>query len=64
MTDATALVNWQRTVKSPQELVYIFKATPIVEVMNSGICKNDLVEEIYHYAISVVRSTSGEQGFG
>jgi ectoine hydrolase len=72
LTDATGIVNWQRTVKSPQELVYMRKAARIVEkmharileVMEPGMRKNDLVAEIYHSAISGVSETSGEQGFG
>ena len=36
----------------------------ILEFMESGIHKNDLVAEIYHSAISGVSSTSEEQGFG
>ena len=70
--DSTGLVNWQRTVKSPQELNYMRKAARIVEkmharileVMEPGMRKNDLVAEIYHSAISGVTGTSGEQGFG
>ena len=72
LTDATGIVNWQRTVKSSQELVYMRKAARIVEkmharileVMEPGMRKNDLVAEIYHSAISGVSETSGEQGFG
>ena len=72
LKDATGIVNWQRTVKSTQELVYMRKAARIVEkmharileVMEPGMRKNDLVAEIYHYAISGVSATSKEQGFG
>ena len=72
LKDATGIVNWQRTVKSTQELVYMRKAARIVEkmharileVMESGMRKNDLVAEIYHYAISGVSASSKEQGFG
>ena len=35
----------------------------ILEVIEPGIRKNDLVAEIYHFAISGVSLTSGEQGF-
>jgi ectoine hydrolase len=57
--DATGLVNWQRTVKSPQELVYMRRAARIVEKMHEtifemvepGVRKNDLVAEIYRTAI-------------
>ena len=72
LKDATGIVNWQRTVKSTQELVYMRKAARIVEkmharileVMEPGMRKNDLVAEIYHYAIKGVSATSKEQGFG
>lgn len=53
--DATALVNWCRAVKSPQELEYMHRAARIVERMHQriqekavpGIRKCDLVAEIY-----------------
>ena len=53
--DATALVNWQRAVKSPQELAYMDIAARIVERMHArifemaepGLRKNELVAEIY-----------------
>ncbi|MGB3314300.1 MAG: ectoine hydrolase DoeA [Albidovulum sp.] len=54
-TDTTALVNWQRAVKSPQELDYMRVAGKIVSKMHRrifekvepGIRKCDLVAEIY-----------------
>jgi ectoine hydrolase len=54
-TDATALVNWQRAVKSEQELDYMRRAARIVEGMHArirekaepGLRKNELVAEIY-----------------
>jgi ectoine hydrolase len=54
-SDATALVNWQRAVKSEQELDYMRKAARLVErmhqrileVVEPGIRKSDLVAEIY-----------------
>ncbi len=57
--DATALVNWQRTVKSEQELNYMRRAGRIVtsmherifELIEPGMRKNDLVAEIYATAI-------------
>ena len=57
--DATALVNWQRAVKSPRELEYMRRAARIVERMHAtiveriepGMQKNRLVAEIYHTAI-------------
>ncbi len=53
--DATALVNWQRAVKSETELEYMRIAGRIVERMHArivdkiepGLCKCDLVAEIY-----------------
>lgn len=53
--DATALVNWQRAVKSPQELAYMRTAARFVErmhqrifdVVEPGMRKCDLVAEIY-----------------
>lgn len=55
LVDATALVNWQRAVKSPQEIVYMRRAARIVEAMHQrifdviepGMRKCDLVAEIY-----------------
>jgi ectoine hydrolase len=57
--DATGLVNWQRAVKSAQEIEYMRRAARIVEKMHErivervepGIRKNELVAEIYHAAI-------------
>jgi ectoine hydrolase len=57
--DATALVNWQRAVKSAQEVAYMRKAARIVELMHSrifekmepGMRKCDLVAEIYDASI-------------
>ena len=60
LTDATALINWCRAVKSPDEILFMRRAACIVERMHSkalelirpGLRKNDLVAEIYHTAIS------------
>lgn len=57
--DATALVNWQRAVKSDQELVYMRRAARIVEKMHAKIFevfepgkrKNEVAAEIYHTGI-------------
>lgn len=65
--DATGLVNWQRAVKSEQELVYMRRAARIVEAMHArileviepGLPKNRLVAEIYHTAIT---GTDGHGG--
>lgn len=53
-SDATGLVNWQRSVKSPQELAYMRTAARIVETMHTrireriepGLRKCDLVADI------------------
>jgi len=58
--DATALVNWQRAVKSAVEIEYMRRAARIVEQMHEiiferaepGLPKHKLVAEIYHAAIS------------
>jgi ectoine hydrolase len=64
--DATALVNWQRAVKSPTELDYMRKAGRIVAAMHArilekvepGMRKCDLVAEIYDAGVR------GVDGFG
>lgn len=64
--DAQGLVNWQRAVKSKTELDYMRKAGRIVEAMHKrivekvepGIRKSDLVAEIYDAGIR------GVDGFG
>lgn len=58
-SDVTALVNWQRAVKSPQELAYMRTAARIVERMHArifetiepGLPKSTLVAEIYDAAL-------------
>jgi ectoine hydrolase len=58
-SDTTALVNWQRAVKSEQELVYMRNAGRIVERMHQrifdkvepGMRKCDLVADIYDAAL-------------
>lgn len=65
--DATGLVNWQRAVKSEQEIVYMRRAAGIVESMHEhimevaepGMCKNELVAEIY---ASGIRGANGHWG--
>ncbi|WP_151704442.1 ectoine hydrolase DoeA [Nitrincola alkalilacustris] len=55
LIDATGLVNWCRTIKSPQEIAYMNVAARIVENMHRsifdmiepGMPKNILVGEIY-----------------
>jgi ectoine hydrolase len=64
--DATALVNWQRAVKSEREIDYMRRAARIVEAMHArilelvepGLPKNELVAEIYRTAIR------GADGYG
>ena len=66
--DATGLVNWQRSVKSPQELDYMRKAGGIVEAMHAtifkltepGLKKNELVAEIYRTAIHGTADAGGD----
>jgi ectoine hydrolase len=60
--DATALVNWQRAVKSDRELLYMRRAARIVERMHEriyeliepGLRKSDLVAEVYKAGIAGV----------
>lgn len=57
--DATGLVNWQRAIKSEQEIIYMRRAARIVEAMHArvlelaepGLRKNELIAEIYATAI-------------
>ena len=64
--DETGLVNWQRAMKSAQELDYMRRAARIVEAMHArilekiepGLRKNELVAEIYDAGIR------GVDGFG
>jgi ectoine hydrolase len=64
--DATGLVNWQRAVKSSREIEYMHRAARIVEAMHSrilelvepGLPKNQLIAEIYRTGIN------GVDGFG
>ncbi len=66
--DATALVNWQRAVKSAQELEYMRKAARLVEAMHTrilekaepGMRKSDLVAEIYDAGIRGVDGYGGD----
>ena len=67
LQDATGLVNWQRAVKSDQEIVYMRRAARIVETMHArilqlaepGLRKNDLIADIYATAI---RGADGHWG--
>ena len=66
--DATGLVNWQRAVKSEQEIVYMQRAARIVEKMHArilerfepGMRKNELVADIYHTGITGADGHGGD----
>lgn len=66
--DATGLVNWQRLVKSAEEVTFIRKAARISEhVMQvaldraaPGVRKNDLVADIMHAGITGVGDDWGD----
>jgi ectoine hydrolase len=66
--DSLSLVNWQRAVKSPQEIAYMKIAGRIVEAMHRrilekvepGIRKNDLVAEIYDASLRGVDAYGGD----
>jgi len=68
--DATALVNWQRAIKSPTEIDYMRKAARIVEAMHAriadkmevGMRKCDLVAEIYDAGTRGVDGPDGRFG--
>ncbi|OIQ35238.1 MAG: ectoine hydrolase DoeA [Roseobacter sp. MedPE-SWchi] len=68
MQDATALVNWQRLVKSEDEVGFIRKAARISEKVMAtaieraapGVRKNDLVADIYHAGITGVGDDWGD----
>jgi len=70
LKDATGLVNWQRAIKSPAEIDYMRKAARIVEAMHRrivdkvevGMRKNDLVAEIYDAGIRGVEGADGRIG--
>ncbi len=65
--DATGLVNWCRAVKSPREIEYLRRAARIVEAIHArilervepGLRKNELVAEIYDAAL---RGADGHGG--
>ena len=66
--DATALVNWQRQIKSDEELVFMRKAARIADKMiqgaieraEPGLRKNELVGEIYRDALRGVDDDWGD----
>lgn len=66
--DVTALVNWQRGVKSDEELAFIRKAAAISEKISDGLMervepgipKNEIVAEIFRDAIRGVEGAWGD----
>ncbi len=68
LVDATALVNWQRLVKSGDEIAFIRKAARIsdkviqtaIERAAPGVRKNDLVADIMHAGITGVGEDWGD----
>ncbi len=68
ISDATGLVNWQRAVKSAQEIEYMRIAAKIVErthqhifdCIEPGMRKNDLVAEIFSASIRGADGYGGE----
>ena len=68
LIDATGLVNWQRAVKSDQELAYMRTAARIVEAMHArvleriepGMRKCDLVAEILDAATRGLPDAGGD----
>ncbi len=66
--DSRSLVNWQRAVKSPTEIEYMRRAGRIVEAMHArilekvepGMRKSDLVAEIYDAGIRGVDGYGGD----
>lgn len=66
--DATALVNWQRAVKSETELSYMRTAARIVERMHAkiadmavpGLRKNELVAEIFRTGVLGTDDAGGD----
>lgn len=68
LEDATGLVNWQRLVKSNEEIAFIRRAARISEKVTQvaleraapGIRKNDLVADIVHAGITGVGEDWGD----
>ncbi|MGJ8627941.1 MAG: M24 family metallopeptidase [Sulfitobacter sp.] len=68
ITDATALVNWQRAIKSGEELAFMRKAAKIsdkitqlaLERAEPGVRKNELAAEIYASGIAGVDDIWGD----
>ena len=68
LVDATALVNWQRMVKSPEEIAFMRRAARIserivtlgIELARPGLRKNELVAEIMRAGILGVGEDWGD----
>lgn len=68
LVDATAVVNWQRLIKSNEEIGFIRKAARISEKIihtaidraDVGVRKNDLVADIMHAGIAGVEDDWGD----
>lgn len=66
--DATGLVNWLRSIKSPQEIEYMRRAGQIVEAMHNhifeiiepGMRKKDLAAELSYIGIKGVTDEGGD----
>ena len=70
LKDATALVNWERAVKSPTEIDYMRRAARIVEKMHArileitepGIPKNQIAAEIFKTGLTGASDADGTYG--
>ena len=68
LVDSTALVNWQRLLKSDEEISFIRKAARIsehviqtaIDKAEPGVRKNDLVADILHAGITGVEEDWGD----
>jgi len=68
LKDCVSLVNWQRAVKSEQELEYMRNAGRIVTAMHArirekvrpGLPKNELVAQIYDASLTGVEGLAGD----
>ncbi|MBT8154178.1 M24 family metallopeptidase [Epibacterium ulvae] len=68
LADATAVVNWQRLVKSAEEIAFIRKAAQISDKVMAtaidraapGVAKNELVADIMHAGITGVDGAWGD----
>lgn len=68
IVDATAMVNWQRSIKSNEEIAFMHKAARIAENVMDGVMdrvepgmrKNDLVADIYGDVIRGVGEDWGD----